>query len=60
MKPEKNNTLTKAQTSFNEWCSKFNFGAMYKKYGQLRQMTKDEFDAERFKKIIQTKTWTTT
>jgi hypothetical protein len=59
MKKEKV-AMLQAIKEFNTWCQKYRVGCMYKKQGELRQSSINEFDSSKFKKLIESKQWKTT
>lgn len=54
---EKTLSLKKTIAEYNSWCKQFNISSMWGKSGVKRQSSPDEFNVDKFKKMIESKTW---
>lgn len=54
---QKKRILQKAINSYNSWCKEFKVGSMCVKNELRRYVDPSEFDSEKFKKLIKTKSW---
>lgn len=54
---EKKCVLQKTIDNYNSWCKEFKVGSMCIKSEIKRYVDPSEFDSQKFKKLIKTKSW---